>query len=646
MFSPAQQIVFVTGKGGVGKSTVAAALARAEADRGGHAQLVEFEGMHAAARALGAQADGVRTVTVDYLDALSAAIASMISSRLLARVIVRQRTLKRVMQAVPAVRELVALERVRTLAREMQGARVIVDLPATGHAVDWLRVVAAAERFLRTGPAAKMCRSILEEVLSPERSAIVVVSTAEPVVASETGELCERLRSELDRVPDIVIVNRVPRRSHHRRARGCRRQRESRPALRSPFGGADRGLGGASGDDAGTRFAAQHCRRPGGGGARPVRGSRTAELCRLARSHDVSAAAALTVVLGGGGVGKTTTAAALGLAHARAGRRVLVVTVDPARRLADALGVEIGIEASLVEVGGTTLHARMPDSRHSVDRFAEWLFEDPEALRRVQENGMYRELGNSLAGVHELISIAFVDHELGSGLYDEVVLDTAPSRHALEFLDYPARLGRMLEARTLEWVAGLARLAGVALDERPDDRGIVSWGKKRVGNLVSHLVGAQAIRDIGALFQEFVPVRGRWLSLVRSVEQRMQSADTRYVIVSGPSGSSLDDAGYLLGELRARSLAPGEILLNRAVDEIPTWIAGLGDSVRPELAPALDAYRAEFTARALQTRIARERLGELASDRLPVRGLPALRTADPRAILEALAAALAAPVTD
>ncbi len=353
--------------------------------------------------------------------------------------------------------------------------------------------------------------------------------------------------------------------------------------------------------------------------------------------------AALTVVLGGGGVGKTTTSAALGLAHARAGRRVLVVTVDPARRLADTLGVEVGIEACRIEVGGTTLHARMPDSRYSVDRFAEWLFEDPEALRRVRDNGMYRELGNSLAGVHELISIAFVDHELGSGLYDEVVLDTAPSRHALEFLDYPARLGRMLETRTLEWVAGLARLAGVALDDRPDDRGLLSWGKKRVGNLVSHLVGAQAIRDIGALFAEFVPVRGRWLSLVQSVERRMRSADTRYLIVSGPSGSSLDDTEYLLDELRARSLPPSEILLNRAVDEIPPWLDALDGDSAPELASALAAYRAEFRARALQTRIARERLADLASTSLPVRGLPALRTADPRAILEALATAIDKP---
>lgn len=352
--------------------------------------------------------------------------------------------------------------------------------------------------------------------------------------------------------------------------------------------------------------------------------------------------AALTVVLGGGGVGKTTTSAALGLAHARAGRRVLVVTVDPARRLADALGVSIGTEARPIDVGGTTLFARMPDSRASVDLFAEWLFQDPAALARVRNNGMYRELGNSLAGVHELVSVAFVDQELGSGLYDEVILDTAPSRHALEFLDYPARLARMLEGRSLEWVAGLARLAGVALDVRPEQRGLLSWGKKRVGNLVSHLVGAEAIRDIAALFAEFVPVRERWLALLGSVERRMRSADTRYLIVSGPSGSSLDDAEYLLGELRTRSLRPSEILLNRAVDASPAWLAALDQAQEPALAAALDAYRLEFRARVLQTRIARERLADLGSERLPVRGLPALRTADPRAILEALAAELAA----
>ncbi len=126
--------------------------------------------------------------------------------------VVRQRALGRVVQAVPAIRELVALERVRKVAEEVAPTRVIVDLPATGHAVDWLRVPFAAERFLRVGPAARMCREIIEQVLSRSASALCVVSTAEPVVASETRDLCHRLHHELGRSPSMVVVNRVPRR--------------------------------------------------------------------------------------------------------------------------------------------------------------------------------------------------------------------------------------------------------------------------------------------------------------------------------------------------------------------------------------------------------------------------------------------------
>ncbi|MBK7583606.1 MAG: AAA family ATPase [Myxococcales bacterium] len=353
--------------------------------------------------------------------------------------------------------------------------------------------------------------------------------------------------------------------------------------------------------------------------------------------------AALTVVVGGGGVGKTTTSAALGLAFARQGRRTLVVTVDPARRLADALGVQIGIEACPIQVDGTDLWARMPDAQRSVDLFVTWLFDDPAARARVFENGMYRELSNALSGVHELISVAFIDHELNSGRYDEVVLDTAPSRHALEFLDYPGRLGRMLEARTLEWMVGLAKLAGSALDDRPDDRGLLAWGKKRVGHLVSNLVGVVAIRDIAALFAEFMPVREKWLDLTRRVEERIRMPSTRYVIVTGPSGSSLDDAAYLVGELRERSLGASAVLLNRAVSEAPAWVSELEARIssEPELSSALGAYRDEYAAREGQTARALVELGRMLDKKTPLSALPTLRTSDPRVILVALAGELA-----
>jgi arsenite/tail-anchored protein-transporting ATPase len=205
-----QCVVFVTGKGGVGKSTVAAVLARAEADRTGHALLVEFEGATSAARALGGDGQGVRHLTLDYSDALQQVLTYVLSSRVLARMLTHHRAVQRLVRAVPALRELALLDRVRAAVAERPGVRAIVDLPASGHGLDWLRVPAAAERFLRAGPAAELCRELREAILGAERSAIVVVSTVEPVVASETRQLCARLHAELGRSPWLVVANRVP----------------------------------------------------------------------------------------------------------------------------------------------------------------------------------------------------------------------------------------------------------------------------------------------------------------------------------------------------------------------------------------------------------------------------------------------------
>ncbi len=347
--------------------------------------------------------------------------------------------------------------------------------------------------------------------------------------------------------------------------------------------------------------------------------------------------AKLSVVIGGGGVGKTTSAAAIGLAEARAGRRVLVVTVDPARRLADALGVNLGIDASRVELDGVELWARMPDARKSVDRFAEWLFVDPAALARVRENGMYRELGDSLAGVHELVCVAFVDHELESGRWDHVVLDTAPSRHALEFFDYPGRLARMLEARTLKWVAGLARFADSALEDR-QGKGLLAWGRRRVGAVVGSLVGASAMHDIAGLFGEFLLVRDRWLELVLRVERRLADAGTVFIVVSGPSGAALDDAEFLLNELDERKLAASAVVLNRSIARVPAWTEGAQERLAddPELARELAEHVADWQARARQSAHAEQRLRRLART-IPLVTLPAVQASDPRRVVTALA---------
>jgi anion-transporting ArsA/GET3 family ATPase len=225
---------------------------------------------------------------------------------------------------------------------------------------------------------------------------------------------------------------------------------------------------------------------------------------------------------------------------------------------------------------GVELWARMPDARQSVDRFAEWLFQDPEALERVRKNGMYRELGDSLAACTSPC-VAFVDHELESGRWDHVVLDTAPSRHALEFFDYPGRLARML--RRARCAGSRACLFRRCRARRPTDARDSGLGSAASGALVGNLVGAAAIHDIAALFGELL-VRERWPELVQRVERRLADAETLFLVVTGPSGAALDDADYLMQELEQRRLTRGAVILNRAVAGAPSWLGDLAEARR------------------------------------------------------------------
>jgi len=140
-----------------------------------------------------------------------------------------------------------------------------------------------------------------------------------------------------------------------------------------------------------------------------------------------------------------------------------------------------------------------------------------------------------------------------------------------------------------------------------------------------------------------LPVRDKWLGLTRRVEERIRMPSTRYVVVTGPSGSSLDDAAYLVGELRERSLSAAAVLLNRAVGAAPPWVAELEPRIagEPELGAALTAYRNEYSARAGQTERALGELGGMVDRKTPRLALPSLRTSDPREILIALAGELA-----
>ena len=360
----------------------------------------------------------------------------------------------------------------------------------------------------------------------------------------------------------------------------------------------------------------------------------------------------LTVSVGGGGVGKTTTSAALALAMARAGRRTLVITVDPARRLADALGAEVGQRAVPVDFGTESkgmLFARMPDPRASLDDFVEWLFEEPARREHVRNNPAYRELGDSLAGVHELVTIGLLQHEVDSGLYDEVVLDTAPSRHALAFLTYPSRLLGLLEAKALSWLAALAKTAELTPIEHAPRTGLLEWGRSKVEALMGRIVGLEGLRNLSALFGDMVAVRERWATLARRTHDMLSDSSTRYFIVGAPTGGALADVSFLVTNLQRHHLRPGAIVLNRAEEDPPASEQLLLDALREGRASELDerrtialvrcleGMREEHAVRSAAARHAIEHLEKVAPLNTRIVRLPFVHRNEPRAIVAALA---------
>jgi anion-transporting ArsA/GET3 family ATPase len=202
-------VVYVTGKGGVGKTTVAAAIAYQASRSGKRAALVEFDDGEAGARALGADRSHITHVVLQYDQALVDTLGSVLGAKIIARALVSHSALKRLIRAVPALREFAFLDRVCALASSQRFDRIVVDLPASGHALDWLRVPKAFSRFLGRSPLGNLGRRIHDEVVAAGRSEVVVVTLAEPLVVKETEQLCLRLRHELGTVPTLVVVNRV-----------------------------------------------------------------------------------------------------------------------------------------------------------------------------------------------------------------------------------------------------------------------------------------------------------------------------------------------------------------------------------------------------------------------------------------------------
>lgn len=202
--------LLVMGKGGVGKTTVAAGLAVLDAETHGMSVLVEFGDGQSGRRALAGAHRNVEHVVIRPEEALQRGAAPLFGSAVVAKLALDNFAMRPLLRAAPAVRELAMLEAVRQVAAERPGVRVVVDMPATGHGVAWLRVPKQGRDFLGAGPLFEMCDRVGRELLSPGRASILVVTLPERLVIEETLELCDALAHEVGLPADRVVVNRMP----------------------------------------------------------------------------------------------------------------------------------------------------------------------------------------------------------------------------------------------------------------------------------------------------------------------------------------------------------------------------------------------------------------------------------------------------
>jgi anion-transporting ArsA/GET3 family ATPase len=278
------------------------------------------------------------------------------------------------------------------------------------------------------------------------------------------------------------------------------------------------------------------------------------------------AAKEIAISCGSGGVGKTTTAAALAAMSAvRHGGKVLVLTVDPARRLADALGLSgIGNEERRVPVeafkeAGVTprgeLWAAMLDTKQSWDALVRRHAPDRSTSEQILANPLYRNISGRFVQSHDYIAMERLYELHGEGTYDLIVVDTPPTRNAIDFLEAPQRMGDFFSSRLLRWLIAPYRSRLVNLASRP------------FYQVADRILGTQFLQDIAEFFILFQSMYDGFVERARAVSRLLHERRTTFLVVSTLEASPLNEAEFFIDALSERKLHLGAVVLNRVLPE-------------------------------------------------------------------------------
>ncbi|MFF3271688.1 ArsA-related P-loop ATPase [Streptomyces chrestomyceticus] len=269
----------------------------------------------------------------------------------------------------------------------------------------------------------------------------------------------------------------------------------------------------------------------------------------------------IVVCCGSGGVGKTTTAAALGVRAAERGRKAVVLTIDPARRLAQSMGISEldnvprrvkGIDDS----AGGELHAMMLDMKRTFDEIVE-AHADAERARAILENPFYQSLSAGFAGTQEYMAMEKLGQLRSRDAWDLIIVDTPPSRSALDFLDAPKRLGSFLDGKFIRVLMAPAKAGGRA------GMKFLNVGMSMMTGTLSKIMGGQLLRDVQTFAAAMDTMFGGFRTRADATYRLLQAPGTAFLVVAAPERDALREAAYFVERLAAEQMPLAGLVLNR-----------------------------------------------------------------------------------
>ncbi|MFI6687370.1 ArsA family ATPase [Streptomyces sp. NPDC050485] len=267
----------------------------------------------------------------------------------------------------------------------------------------------------------------------------------------------------------------------------------------------------------------------------------------------------IIVCCGSGGVGKTTTAAALGVRAAERGRKVVVLTIDPARRLAQSMGID-SLDNTPRRVKGVEgegeLHAMMLDMKRTFDEIVE-AHADPDRAKAILMNPFYQSLSAGFAGTQEYMAMEKLGQLRARDEWDLIVVDTPPSRSALDFLDAPKRLGSFLDGKFIKLLMAPAKMGGRA------GMKFLNVGMSMMTGTLGKLLGGQLLRDVQTFVAAMDTMFGGFRTRADATYRLLQAPGTAFLVVAAPERDALREAAYFVERLAADDMPLAGLVLNR-----------------------------------------------------------------------------------